>query len=125
MNLTDVYRAARGSLLVSKTIAGPAAGKHGHIGILVGCGGPLHAFAFRIRANTAAGSVSRHFNGLPAGSVYAVTEVAVGHTPTVAVLAIGRRQKVTIPANGTATVHLSDNFVTVIKKRKKPVPVTG
>jgi TQXA domain-containing protein len=125
VNVMDVYRAARGNLVVSKTIGGPAARKHGLIGILVVCGGPLHKYVFLIRADTGAGSVTRHFPGLPAGSVCTVTEIAVGHTQTVAVIAIGKRQKATISAHGTATVKLSDNFVRVIKKRRKPVPVTG
>lgn len=79
VNLMDVYEGAPGSLKVTKTIAGPAARQHGRIAILVACGGPLHAYAFDIRAHVT-GSVSRHFNGIPAGSRCTVSETANGHT---------------------------------------------
>ena len=118
VNLIDVYQDTPGSLKVTKTIAGPAARQQGRMALLVACGGPLNNFAFLIPAHTRAGSVSRVFDGLPAGSRCTVTETADGHTHTVAVVATERRQKVTIPANRTATAHLTDIFVTA-------APVTG
>ena len=105
---------------MTKIIAGPAAGQHGRIAILVACGGPLHTYAFLIHAHADAGSVSRFFPGLPAGSRCTVTETADGHTSTVAVAATGKRKKVTIHANRTATVHLTDTFFGV-----RAVAVTG
>ena len=89
VNLFDVYRATAGSLTVTKTIAGPAARRHGRVAILVACGGPLRAFAFLIRAHTAAGSESRYFAGLRGGSRCVVTETVDGHTRAVAVAGAG------------------------------------
>ena len=99
-----------GSLKVTKTIAGPAARHHGRISILVACGSPLHAFAFLIPAHTGPGTVSRVFPELPAGSRCTVTETTDGHTATVTVVSTGKRKKVTIHANRTATAHFSDTF---------------
>ena len=100
VNVMDVYqrrlgRAGRGRRLlrVTKTIAGPAARQHGRIAILVACGGPLHTYAFRIPAHAGAGSVSRLFPGLPAGSRCTVTETADGHTSTVAVVSDQQAQE--------------------------------
>jgi len=114
VSLTDVYEDTPGSLKVTKTIAGPAAHQHGPIAIEVACGG-LFDSAFLIPAHTV-GSVSRYFDGLPAGSRCTVTETEDGHTNTVAVVASARGKTVTIPANGTASVHITDRF------RIKPVP---
>ena len=117
VNLMDVYQGTPGSLKVTKTIAGRAARLHGRIAILVACGGPLQAFAFHISAHVG-GSVSRYFNGIPAGSRCTVTETANGHTGTVAVVASGGHKKVTIRANGRATAHLTDTF----SRRRPPRP---
>ena len=124
VNLMDVYKGTRGSLKVTKTIVGRrAARRHGRIAILVDCGGPLNAYAFRIRAHVA-GSVSRYFNGLPAGSRCTVTETQDGHTGKVAVVARGRSRKVTIHANRRATDRITDRFHA--KRKRPPAPrVTG
>ncbi len=123
VNLIDVYRGTPGSLKVTKTIGGRAARQHGRIAILVACGGPFHAYAFHIRGHVA-GSMSRHFNGLGAGSRCAVIEVANGHTARVAVVAKGRRKRVTIRANRRATAHLTDTFRPRLPKPPPP-RVTG
>lgn len=120
VHVTDVYEGAAGSLKVTKTIAGSAARQHGPIAILVACGGP-HNLAYLIPAHTGAGSASRYFDGIPAGSRCTVTEVTIGRTSTVRAVATGRRQKVTIPANGTAIVHITDRFSPIVT----PPPVTG
>jgi Domain of unknown function (DUF5979)/Thioester domain len=130
VNVMDVYQRTPGlapevpgpfgSLKVTKTIAGPAARQHGRISILVDCGGPLHTYAFLIPAHTGPGSVSRYYPDLPAGSRCTVTETTDGHTSTVAVAATGKGRKVTIHANRTATVHLTDTFFSV-----QAVAVTG
>jgi len=122
VHVTDVYEGRPGSLKVTKTIAGSAAGQHGPIAILVACGG-LHNFAYLIRAHTGAGSVSRYFDGIPAGSRCTVTEVAAGRTSTVRVVTTGRRQKVTISANGLAAVHITDSFSRIATP--PPPRVTG
>ena len=122
-SLMDVYQGALGFLKVTKRIAGRAARLHGHIGILVACGGPLYDFVLRIPARTRTSRASRWFAGLPAGAHCTVTEVAVGRTGKVAVVAIGKRQRVTIRANRSATVRITDTFSRVVKV---PLPrVTG
>jgi hypothetical protein len=123
VSLMDVYQATPGFLKVTKRIAGRAARQHGRIAILVACGGPLYDFVFRIPARTRNSLVSRWFPGLPAGARCTVIEVAVGRTGKVAVVAIGKRQRVTIRANRSATVRVTDTFSRVVK-RLLPV-VTG
>ena len=117
VNLIDTYQGTPGSLEVIKTIAGRAARRHGRIAILAACGGPVHTYVFRIPAHTAArSSVPRYFNGLPAGARCTVNEVAVGRTGNVPVLAIGRRHKVTIRANGRSIVHITDTFRKIVNR---------
>jgi len=114
---------ATGTLTVIKHITGPAARHHGRIAILVACGGPLEDFAFDISARTGPGSVTRHFDNIPAGSRCNVRETADGHTNTVAVVASGSHT-VTVPATGSVTVHLTDTFA--VKAAVAPAPiVTG
>ena len=97
-------------LTVTKTIAGPAARRHGRIAIVVACGGPLHTFAFLIRARTGAGSMSRYFDDLPAGSRCTVNEAKDGHTRAVAVRASATRKRVTVRSAGGVTARLTDRF---------------
>jgi hypothetical protein len=64
-DLTDVYDFVPGSVVVSKTLTGSAAGQQGMIGLILGCGrGNL--FGFVVPANAPAGSTSRAFAGIPA-----------------------------------------------------------
>jgi Domain of unknown function (DUF5979)/Thioester domain len=128
VNVVDVYDigpspapdVATGNLKVTKSIGGPAAGKQGRIGILIACGDAAHTYAFLIPADTRAGSQSRSFPDIPAGSRCTITEVTNGHTSTVEATTAGRRQTVTIQANRTATVQITDTFFGV-----KAVAVTG
>ena len=83
--------AAPGSLLVTKTIAGPLAGQQGPITIHVVCNGTALSPDFVIGAGSAAGSVSHSFDGIPAGSVCTVTETADGGTTTVLAIVVGQR----------------------------------
>ena len=119
-DLADVYQGATGSLKVTKTLAGPAARQQGEIAMLVDCGGPVDTFAFTIRAHTAAGSVSRHFDGLPAGARCTVTETADGSNARVAVAASAKSTTVTIRRDASVTAHLTDTFASV-----SAVSVTG
>jgi Domain of unknown function (DUF5979)/Thioester domain len=113
-----------GTLTVIKHITGPAAHHHGPIAILVTCGGPVEDFAFDIPARTGPGTVTRHFDNLPAGVRCNVRETADGHTNTVAVAAASRSHTVTIPASGAATVDLTDHFVAKPAPLPRPI-VTG
>jgi Domain of unknown function (DUF5979)/Thioester domain len=112
VGLTDVYELDPGSLLVSKSITGSAAGQQGEIAILVSCGG-TDDFAFTIAAGTGAGSVSRSFDGLPPGAVCTVTETSSGQTSGLTVATVGSGQQVTVPANATATAVLADSYATI------------
>lgn len=121
VNVMDVYEPApsptpdvrAGSLKVTKTIAGPAGGQQGRIAILVACGDPTHTYAFVIPAHTRAGSVSRYFAGIPAGSRCTITETVNGHTSTVRADVVGQRKAAAIAADRTTTVHLADVFSSV------------
>ncbi len=53
--VTDTYTDAPGSLTVTKTLAGAAAGQQGGVAILVLCGGPTNLFALLIPPATPAG----------------------------------------------------------------------
>ena len=119
VNMMDVYRRSlsplpdvqSGSLKVTKTIAGPAAGQQGPVAMLVACGEPLSTYAFLIPAHTRHGSASRVFPDRPAGTRCTVTETTDGSTSTVAVAvsATGPRNAI-IHANRTTTIHLTDTF---------------
>ncbi len=113
----DAFADSPGTLTVTKNITGPAAGKEGQIGILVDCGQPADQFAFVIPANTPAGSVSRHFDNIPAGSTCTITETTNGSTSSVAVTTAGSGQSVAINADQTATAVLTDTY--------DPIVVTG
>ena len=76
--ISDSYTLANGSLIVHKTIDGPAAGQQGEIVIEVSCdGNALEDFV--IPAGTT-GPQSKDYQDLPAGSQCTVTETADGST---------------------------------------------
>jgi Domain of unknown function (DUF5979)/Thioester domain len=106
----DVLIDSPGTLRVTKTIAGAAEGKQGEIGILVDRGQPIDQFAYIIPANTPAGAVSRSFPDIPAESVCTVTETTDGSTSTVSVAVTGSGQKVTVNADQTANIGLTDTY---------------
>ena len=123
VSLMDVYQGTPGFLKIIKRIAGRAARQHGRIAILAACGGPLYDFVFSVPARTRNSLVSQSFGAIPAGARCTVTEVAVGRTGKVAVVATGKRQRVIIRANRSTTVRVTDTFSRVVK-RVLPV-VTG
>jgi Domain of unknown function (DUF5979) len=102
--------AQAGSLLVTKTIAGPSAGHQGPVTIHVVCDGLALSPDFVIPAHPHAGSVPHSFDDIPAGSTCTVTETAAGATATVIVEVIGSGQTVTIPAGKVTSVHLTDLY---------------
>ena len=109
-HIADIYGPAPGSLLVTKTIAGPLAGQQGPIIIHVVCNGTALSPDFVIGAGSAADSVSHSFDGIPAGSTCTVTETADGGTTTVAALVSGSGQTVTVPAGKVVPVSLVDVY---------------
>jgi hypothetical protein len=111
-SLTDTYDFAPGSLVVEKTIAGPAAGLQGQIVIHTVCNGTPLTPDFVIAPGTAAGTYSQTYTGIAAGALCSVTETADGHTGAVAAVMSGRDLQVTVPAGGTATASLTDTYLT-------------
>ncbi|MFL5926001.1 MAG: DUF5979 domain-containing protein [Gaiellaceae bacterium] len=110
-SITNAYIDLVGTLLVQKTILGPAAAARSLVSVHVDCdGGPGGLPAFVIHPRTAAGTTSSAYAGLPAGAVCTVTEIRDGHNTLVRALPTARRVRVTIPAAGTATARLGDVF---------------
>jgi hypothetical protein len=110
ISITDTFSPAPGALKVTKRLAGVAAGQQGRVGILVACGAPIQAFALVIPAAHAKGPVTQVFNGIGGGSRCIVAEVIDGHTGNVTVVATNGRQRVTVPAAGLASAHMTDTF---------------
>ena len=102
---------APGSLLVTKTIAGPRAGHQGPVTIHVVCNGTALSPDFVIASGAPAGSVSHSFDGIPAGSVCTVTETADGATATVTATVAGNGQTVTVPAGKVVPVNVMDVYL--------------
>jgi hypothetical protein len=113
VNLTDVYDVVPGSLVVTKTLGGSAAGQQGLIGLLVSCGGGT-AFAYLIPPATPAGSLPRVFDGIPAGSTCTVTEAINGSTTSVSVVSVGSGQQVAITPGGTGAAELTNSIEPVV-----------
>lgn len=107
--VTDTYAYVPGTLVVRKTIAGPAAGGQGQIVIVPTCDG-AQLPPFVIPAGKAAGDVTQTYPGIPAGASCSATESVDGHTDTVAVDSSGTKGSVVVPANGSATVKLEDTY---------------
>ncbi len=80
---------APGSLVVNKTIAGPAAGQQGPITIHTVCATVALTPDFTILAGTAAGTQTHTYNNIPAGATCKVTETVNGGTSTVSVKVVG------------------------------------
>ena len=103
-----------GSLVVQKTVAGPAAGSQGQVTIHAVCDGAALTPDFVVPTNTPAGTSSRTYTSIPAGSICTVTETADGQTSTVLVDVTGGSGVDTpIPAGGSATVAITDTYTFV------------
>ena len=108
-SLTDTYSDNPGTFVVSKTIAGPAAGRQGEITIISTCDG-VQLEPFVIPAGKDAGEVTRTYTGIAAGADCSAVETVDGHTDTVGVESAGGKESVVVPANGTATEKLADTY---------------
>jgi TQXA domain-containing protein len=108
-SLTDTYSNNPGTFVVSKTIAGPAAGSQGEITIVSTCDG-VQLPPFVIPAGKDGGDVTHTYTGIAAGANCTAVESEDGHTATVGVKSSGSNQSVQVPANGTATASLSDTY---------------
>ena len=100
----------RGSLVVKKTIAGPAAGSQGRVVIHVACDDGVGRRAFIIPAGTPAGARSRTYRHILAGTMCTVTETSNGSVVGTEVVVTGDGQEVTIPSGGSETVNVKDTY---------------
>ena len=107
--VTDTYDYAPGSLVVAKSITGPAVGQQDAIVINADCGDGI-ARQLVILAGTTDPAVSQSFDSIPAGTVCTITETVDGSTSTITVTATGSPAAADIPAGGTATVQLANYY---------------
>ncbi len=107
--LSNNYTFLPGSLVVRKTISGPAAGSQAAVTIHVVCGGTALA-DFVIPAGSVAGTIDHTYTNIPASTVCTVTETADGSNSAVSVVTVGSGQTATVPAGGTATVVLTNDY---------------
>ena len=99
-----------GSLVVKKTIAGPAAGSQGQVVIHVACNDGVVRPDFVIPAGTPAGTTSHTYEHIPAGTMCTVIETSNGSVLGTDVVVTGDGQQVTIPSGGRETVDVTDTY---------------
>ncbi|MCC3277023.1 thioester domain-containing protein [Arthrobacter sp. zg-Y20] len=97
-----------GSLAVTKSIEGPAAGSQDAVVISIDCG-PGYQFTFNIAAEST-GAPSETFTDIPAGSVCTITEPTNGANASVAVSTSIVPTAVTIPSGTAATATVTDTY---------------
>jgi hypothetical protein len=108
--ITDTYDNAPGSLLVRKTIAGPAAGKQGEVRIHSECDGKALTPDFVIPAGTPAGDKTQQYDNIATPAKCTVTETVDGHTSTVSVAVEGSGQTVEVPPGDIVEADVSDTY---------------
>ena len=96
--ISNLYTDVPGKLVVTKTIAGTAAGRQSAIEILIDCGTPAQTYSFTIPAGAPADTVTGLIDEVEAGSTCTVTETADGSSSTITVVAVGGGQTATIGA---------------------------
>ena len=109
-HVTNTYDFAPGSLIVTKTIAGPAAGQQEEITIHTECGGKALTPDFVIDPRTPAGDRSKRYDDIPAPTTCKVTETADGHTSAVSVAVEGSGQTVHVGAGEIVDADISDTY---------------
>ena len=112
-NVTNTYEYVPGALIVSKDIAGPAAGQQGQISIGVTCeldGAATALVPFVIPTGQRAGIVSHPYEGIPAGSTCTVAETQDGSTATVSVETAGGNQTLAVPARDVVVANILDTY---------------
>ena len=102
-----------GRLVVQKTIAGAAAGSQGQVVIHVACDDGVARRDFIISAGTPAGTQSRTYRHIVAGTTCIVIETSNGAVVGTEVMVTGDGQQVTIPAGGSETVDITDTYSAV------------
>ena len=101
---------APGSLVVKKTITGPAGDHHGEIVIHTVCDGIALTPDLVIPAGEPAGDYSHTYTDIAAGSHCIVTETSDGSSTSVEVIVTGDGQEVTIPPGGSASADITDTY---------------
>ena len=109
VKVKDIYYHV-GSLLVRKTIAGPAAGQQGQITIHSECNGKALTPDFVIPAGTPAGDQTKQYDDIRVPATCTVTETVDGHTSTVSVDVVGSGQTVSVPTGDIAEADVSDTY---------------
>jgi TQXA domain-containing protein len=99
-----------GSLLVKKTIAGPAARAQGQVVIHVDCDDGVARDDFVIDAHAHAGTTSKTYDGIPYGTSCTVNETADGSNHATQVVVKGDGQTVTIASGETETVKITNIY---------------
>lgn len=102
-----------GELVVQKTIAGPGAGSQGQVVIHVDCDDGVSRRDLIIPAGTPAGTTSRTYRHIAAGTTCTVTETSNGSVVGTDVVVTGDGQEVTIPAGGQKTVDVTDTYTPI------------
>ena len=98
------------SLVVTKTITGPAAGQQGAVTVQTVCNGSALSPELTVPAGAAAGIYSQTYGDIPAGSACTVHETANGATSTVSVTTTGAGQTVTVPVAHVAAADITDTY---------------
>lgn len=111
-----------GALRVTKTIAGPAAGSQGEVVIRVTCDDGVDRPDFVIPAG-ATGAQTRTYEEITRGARCTVTEASNGAVTGVDVVVEGDERGVTIDANRTETVALTNTYSLV--ENPDPGPGAG
>ena len=100
--VSDTYDFIVGSLVVTKTIAGPAAGHQGQVIIKVSCDGTELSPELMVNAGEPAGDYSHTYTGIAEGSSCSAEETSDGGSSSVTVVTSGDvGTSVTVPAGGS------------------------
>ena len=110
-NISDTYNYLEGSLTVTKTIAGPAAGHQEQVTIKVSCNGTELSPELTVPDGSPATNYSHTYTNIAAGSSCSAEEIANGATGDVAVTTTGDvGTPVTVPGGGTANLHITNTY---------------
>ncbi|GAB2831615.1 hypothetical protein GCM10022221_33130 [Actinocorallia aurea] len=103
-----------GALRITKTIAGEGAGRQGRVVVQVACVDQVddrdRTFEARFRRGLDAGSYTRTFRGIPAGSVCTISETTNGANPVVTAVVQISDEEVTIAEGETEEVTVRDTY---------------
>ena len=122
VQITNTYEPAPGSLVVTKTIAGSAAGQQGEVVINVSCTNGLNQDIV-IPAGTTA-DTSQTFDGLPAGTQCTLTETSDGVTVGTSVTTVISADPIIIPAGIRVGVTLTNTYSLVPPDTTEPTEPT-